>query len=593
MKALALLLLSTSAFAANADFVEGEVLVRYRSQASAFAKTSLQQSLGGKSMRSLPERNTVLLKLPAGETVSTAVEKLQRSPDVELVQPNYIYRISATVPNDTYYSSLWGVKNTGQTIATGAFGPDSAGTTNNPGTSGRDMDLELAWDRITSCNSVTVAVIDTGIRYTHNDLAANMWAGGGGAPNHGWDVQNNDNDPADDNGHGTHVAGTIGAVGNNGAGTTGICWGVKLMAIKALGANGSGTTATVAAGVDWAVANGAKVINMSLGSGASDATLEASLEAARVAGVVVVVAAGNDASNNNSTPVYPCNYKKANMVCVAALSQTYALASFSNFGSNYVDVGAPGVNIVSPWPYTFSRTTDDFTAGWTITGSGGTTGFGPLTIGSFKTLAVPNNWNGSSSVYANNADERAYKAFNNAGAYDKLLLEFGVLNNLGAAAGDSLRAYYKAGATDPMTGGTLLETYTGRTGTSYYGKSYDLTASCANATCAVGFQLSTNATTTDTGALLLNFQLLQLTLANTGYNVIQGTSMAAPHVAGLAAMILAYQPSYTALNVVDSLKNGGEATASLTLTTTTGKAANALGSLSYITAPTSVALTKE
>jgi subtilisin family serine protease len=591
MRFLLLFLLSAPALAANADYVEGEVLVRYRSQASSVARTSLQQSLGGKIMRTLPGRNTVLMKLPVGETVSTAVEKLQKSADVELVQPNYIYRISATVPNDTYYSSLWGVKNTGQTISTGTFGPDTAGSTNNPGTSGRDMDLELAWDRITSCSSVTVAVVDTGIRDTHNDLAANMWNDGSG--NHGRNVITNTYNSADDNGHGTHVAGTIGAVGNNGAGTTGVCWGVKLMAIKALGADGSGTSANVAAGVDWAVANGAKVINMSLGSGASDATLEASLEAARVAGVVVITAAGNDGSSNNTTPVYPCNYKKANMVCVAALTQTYALASFSNFGSNYVDVGAPGVNIVSPWPYTFAKTTDDFTTGWTITGSGGTTGFGALTIGSYDTLAVPNNWNGSSATYANSADERAYKDFA-FGAYDKIMVEFGVLNNLGAAAGDSLKTYYKVGATDPMTGGTLLDTYTGRTGTNtYYIKSYDITSGCANATCALGYQLTTDATTVDTGALLLDFTLLQLTLANTGYNVIQGTSMAAPHVAGLAAMIMAYQPSYTALNVVESLKNGGEAISSLTLTTTTGKAVNAVGSLSYIKAPASVTLSKE
>lgn len=592
MHALLLLLLSTPAFAASVDYVEGEVLVRYRSQATAAGKASLQQSLGGKTMRSLPERNTVLLKLPAGETVSTAVQKLQKSAEVELVQPNYIYRISATVPNDTYYSSLWGLKNSGQTVASGTFGPDSPGTTNNPGTSGRDMDLELAWDRITSCSGITVAVIDTGIRYSHDDLAANMWDDGSG--NHGRNVISNTYNYADDNGHGTHVAGTIGAVGNNGVGTTGICWGVKLMAIKALGADGTGTTASVAAGVDWARLNGAKVINMSLGAGASDATLEAALEAARVAGIVVVVAAGNDASNNNSTPVYPCNYKKANMVCVAALTQTYALASFSNYGSSYVDVGAPGVNIVSPWPYTFASTTDDFTAGWTVTGSGGTTGFGALTVGSYKTLAVPNNWNGSSATYANSADERAYKDFDLTGTYDKLLLEFGVLNNLGAAAGDSLMAYYKVGASDPMTGGTLLDTYTGRTGTNtFYSKSYDLTSSCANATCTVGYQLSTNAATVDTGALILSFSLLKLTLADTGYNVIQGTSMAAPHVAGLAALIMAYQPSYTALNVVDSLKNGGEAVSSLTTTTTTGKAVNAVGSLSYITAPTSVVLSKE
>jgi subtilisin family serine protease len=588
----ALLLLNPAfAFASGGkNYVEGEVLVRYRAR-PLISSSSLLKRMGVTKIRELSGGKAVLVKLPTGEKVENAVSRLARNPEVESVQPNYIYRITSTTPNDTLYSSLWGLKNSGQTLTQGTLGPDSLSDTNNPGISGRDMSLETAWDKITDCSSVTVAVIDTGIRYSHGDLAANMWDGGGSAPNHGWDVYNSDNDPTDDHGHGTHVAGTIGAVGNNGAGTTGVCWSVKLMAIKALGSDGTGSSATVASGIDWAVANGAQVINMSLGSNASDATLEASLEAARVAGVIVVVAAGNDGTSNDATPVYPCNYAKANMICVAALDQYYELASFSNYGAHSVDVAAPGVNIVSTWPFSFSRTTDDFT-GWTTSGTADE--WGAKTISSHDTLALPKTWDGSSEKYANNLNETAYKAFDLTGSTaNKVYLEFGVLNNLGSTTGDSVKAYYGVGSANP-TVGILLDTYTGQTGSnSYFLKSYDITNDCNLATCSVGFLFTSDSSGVDTGALILDFNLLELTYSNAAYNVIQGTSMATPHVAGVAAMVKAYQTGYSYLNVVEAVKKGGRSFSSLTYTTSTGKAVDAAGALSYITAPQSITLSKE
>ena len=332
------------------------------------------------------------VKVGTGQTVEAALAAYQNDPNVEYVQPNYLYHTTAT-PNDPQYGQLWAFKNTGQTVLR-----HRTYTTNNPGTTGDDMNIEKAWDHITDCSSVVVAVVDTGVNYNQQDLAGNMWNGGATYPNHGYNFVDNNNDPMDLNGHGTHVAGIIGAVGNNATGTTGVCWKASIMAVRALDATGSGTTANIIQGINFAVTNGAKVINMSLGGGgAFDRLFSDAIADAQNADVVVVVAAGNDGANNDSgtTPTYPCNFTQPNLVCVAALDQSYALASFSNYGSTSVDVGAPGTNILSTWAGTKTVITDNFSTGWTKTSttSGGWT-TGTLSVGGVPTpfLVNPANY---------------------------------------------------------------------------------------------------------------------------------------------------------------------------------------------------------
>ncbi len=189
--------------------------------------------------------------------------------------------------------------------------------------------MEAAWDRITDCRSVVIAVIDSGVNYTHQDLAANMWDGSAaGFPNHGYDFGDNDNDPMpapdDGSGHGTHVAGTIGAVGNNSLGTTGVCWQAKIMAIRARSSIGGYTSVSLMQSIDFAVSNGAKVINMSLGGPNPDPAVEGAIANARNNKVIVVIAAGNGDSNgigvnNDTTPAWPCNSSQDNVLCAAAL----------------------------------------------------------------------------------------------------------------------------------------------------------------------------------------------------------------------------------------------------------------------------------
>ena len=260
------------------------------------------------------------------------------------------YQVSINViPNDPQFSALWGLNNTGQTG--GGFDAD--------------IDAAEAWDVEQGSDAVVVAVIDTGIDYNHQDLAANMWrnlgeiAGNGIDDDlngfvddvYGYDFINNDGNPMDDHSHGTHVAGTIGAVGNNNLGIVGVSHEVSLMALKFLGANGSGWTTDAARAVDYAVSMGADIMNASFGGGGFSSVMNDALNRANQAGVLFVAAAGNDYGNNNDlSPHYPSSYDVPNVVAVAATDHRDQLAWFSNYGSTSVDLAAPGVNVLSTIP---------------------------------------------------------------------------------------------------------------------------------------------------------------------------------------------------------------------------------------------------
>lgn len=266
------------------------------------------------------------------------------------LEPDFVIT-AAALPNDPSFSRLWGLHNTGQT----------------GGVVDADLDAPEAWNVTTGSRSVVVAVVDTGIDYRHPDLAANMWrnpgeVAGDGIDNdrngfvddvHGWDFANNDADPFDDEGHGTHVSGTIGAVGNNGVGVTGVAWNVSLMGLKFLGADGSGTTSAAIAALNYATRMrrdfGVNVVatNNSWGGGGASTTLRDAIAAGETAGIVCVAAAGNETANNDATPSYPGNYAT---LSVAATDASNRLASFSNYGATTVDIAAPGVGVYSTVP---------------------------------------------------------------------------------------------------------------------------------------------------------------------------------------------------------------------------------------------------
>ncbi|MFO7898058.1 MAG: S8 family serine peptidase, partial [Planctomycetota bacterium] len=295
------------------------------------------------------------VELAEGVSVHDALDYYGSSPEVIYAEPNYRVRVSAPViSDDPMFSSLWGMNNTGQTGGT----PDA------------DVDAPEAWGITTGDSSVVVAVIDTGIDYTHPDLAANMWVNpgeiaGNGIDDdangfvddiYGWDFRNNDNDPMDDNSHGTHVAGTVGAVGNNGTGVAGVNWDVRLMALKFLDAEGEGFISDAIGAIDYATMmkteHGVDVVvaNNSWGGEGFSASLRDAIEASGQAGIVFAAAAGNDGQNNDDTPNYPASYDLDNIISVAATNHRDELASFSNYGATSVDLAAPGVSIRSTVP---------------------------------------------------------------------------------------------------------------------------------------------------------------------------------------------------------------------------------------------------
>jgi subtilisin family serine protease len=272
---------------------------------------------------------------------------------VEYVEPDFMISESAR-PDDPFFSQLWGLANSG-----------SLG-----GQAGADIAAPAAWDVTTGSREVVIAVIDTGVDYTHPDIAANMWrnpgeiAGSGRDDDgngfvddiHGWNFVARNGRPLDDNGHGTHVAGTIGAVGNNGTGVTGVSWQVSIMALKFLDANGSGTTANAIAAINYATRMrrdfGINIVatNNSWGGGGFSAGLRDAIAAGRQAGILFVTAAGNEGRDNDRLASYPASYPDEAVIAVAASDRSDRLAGFSNVGASTVHLAAPGVGIVSTVP---------------------------------------------------------------------------------------------------------------------------------------------------------------------------------------------------------------------------------------------------
>ncbi|HTL99979.1 MAG TPA: S8 family serine peptidase, partial [Candidatus Omnitrophota bacterium] len=279
--------------------------------------------------------------------VEDAVAQYRNDPAVRIIEPNYLLHADA-VPNDPSFAIQWALQNTGQ----------------QGGTPGADIHAVAAWDQTTGSNQVVVAIVDTGMDLTHPDLDTNLYTNPAEIPGngldddgnglvddvHGFDFANFDADPSDDNGHGTHVAGTIGAHGDNGIGVAGVVWHVRLLPLKFLDAGGTGTTADAVDCVDYAVLAGASVINASWGSPERAQSLELAIQGANEEGVLFVAAAGNTGSNNDTFGSYPASFPEPNVIAVGASSRTDDRASFSNFGVNGVDLFAPGVQILSTLP---------------------------------------------------------------------------------------------------------------------------------------------------------------------------------------------------------------------------------------------------
>ena len=262
------------------------------------------------------------------------LKQLRSRPDVRWVEPNRQFSPSSlAAPTDSFFRQQWAL---------------------------RDARVPKAW-RTSVGGAVTVAVLDTGMDMTHRDLAGNLWTNRNEVPGngidddsngfvddvHGADVVNGDGDPTDGLGHGTAIAGVIGGRGNNGGGISGVAWRVRLMPVKVLPDEGFGTTATLVAGLRYALANGARVVNMSLNGADRSLALEEAIAAAEAQGVLVVTSAGNDGADRDSVPSYPASIASPAILSVASSNSAGQLGYESAYGANSVQIAAPGDNILS------------------------------------------------------------------------------------------------------------------------------------------------------------------------------------------------------------------------------------------------------
>jgi len=348
----------------------GEVLVKFKKGAKKNFFKKMNYSMNVKEEINTSFGEYALLEVYSFEK-NALIKELSSNDAIEFAEPNYIYKAIgkkdysydqynySSLTQDPMYGDLWGLENNGANEPAG-----NRGNSSPSGISGADVNAKAAWSITKGDRAIKIAVIDTGVDYNHPDLKDNMWTNSAEANGiagvdddgngyiddiHGYDFANNDGDPMDGNGHGTHCSGTIAASHNN-IGIAGVMENASIVAVKFLTDEGSGSTADAIKAVDYATKVGVDIMSNSWGGGGASQALEDAIKRASDAGIVFTAAAGNSSTDNNTTPHYPSNYDVANVISVASHTYNDVLSSFSCYGSQTVHVAAPGQNILSTTP---------------------------------------------------------------------------------------------------------------------------------------------------------------------------------------------------------------------------------------------------
>jgi len=549
-----------------------QLLVQFDPSMAPQARADLLSAGHATVAEQLQVPGLALLRLPSGSDVPAASAAWTGRPGVVFAEPNYLYQLNAT-PDDTLFDEQWAL--------------------DNPG--GDDIDAPDAWDITTGSSSITVAVVDSGVDYTHPDLAANIWANPGetvdGKDNdgngfvddvRGWDFVSNDADPNDLNGHGTHVAGIIGARGNNGQGITGVNWRVSIMPLRAANAAGSLTNARVVDAFAYACDMGARVVNASFGGPNRSQAMKDVIDGCPT--TLFVVAAGNGGDDGigddvGITSAYPCEFTSTNLICVAATDTNGNLTSFSNYSSSKVDLAAPGLAILSASDKRILFT-DDFEAGlghwapgkvsgksWSLTTEAAASGTHSATDSAGADYSNDSNtWLETSSpisLAGGTACDLSY-AFQLATEQDN----------------DGLIVYGSSNGGASWTG---MTGWTGSTQGQWARDLVDFGATGFNGVASfdVLFRLISDESVVDDGVHIddVVVRCRTGTHGSQDFIAMSGTSMATPHVAGVAALVLAKHPNLTVDSLRDAVLDGVDALPGLAGKVATGGRLNALGAL--------------